>query len=292
MSGRMVRGDGMLPFVGFVTQVPRMDDADPAAQITVKDHWVRLAAARTALSGTVSGASGLLIANAVKEAAGRARPPLFIDLANMPQVSPAANYEYRANTVEQFIRAMEQQTGWEAFFRYDIDRTKVVTYLCWASKRGYDRRDRQILAQGVQLASFAYPLDFTVGAAAGVAVGGSGAFGSRKTSESTSPPQQQSQSFPAGGFQTQIDVSQQVSDQRVLSQRAAYLLATPENAVARISASLLEAETDMRSVEVGDIRTIRSTTGFMGAATEHVARIVAMEMRPDTGLHSLELVEI
>lgn len=282
------RSDGALPFVGFVTQVPRMDDGDPYATITVKDHWARLGAARTALSGSVSGASGLIIANAVKEAAGRATPPLFLDLALLPQVSPAASYDLRANKLDQFIRALEKQTGWEAFFVYDIDQRHVTTYLAWASQRGYDRRNGQVLLQGRQLASFSYPLDFEAGGSSGVAVGGTGAFDDRETVTATLNMPLGLQSM--GG--TKIDISQQVSDKRVLQQRADYLLATPENAVARISAQLLEAETDMRNLSLGDVRTVRTTDGFLGAATEHVARIVAMEMHPGEGVHDVELTEV
>lgn len=289
------RPDKALPFVGFVTQIPRMDDADPYATITLKDHWSRLSAARTALSGSVSGSSGLLIANAVKEAAGRAKPPLFLDLALLPTVSPAANFDLRANKLDQFIRALEKQTGWEAFFTYDIDERHVTTYLAWASKRGFDRRNAQTLMQGRQLSAFGYPLDFEAGVSSGVAVGGTGTFSGRTSVEVAAQPSSQVQGYgvlPKTTFRTDVAISQQVTDKRVLTSGANYLLTTPENSVASITASLLEAETDMRSIGVGDIRRVVTNDGFLGASTVHLARIVAMEMHPAEGVHDLQLVEV
>lgn len=276
--------DGYLPFVGFVT-LAQFTASDTHIQLNIGDHTTKLALGVTKTARSIATASGSLISDVLAEMQDRSAPALGLNLSHLKQ-GPSVNRELRMEKGDSFLRSMENDTNWEFFFSYAITPQSVETFVEFTERQGKDRRTEEALEEGVQLADVTLTYDFTLGAAQATSVGGTGAFPSRRTQTAKTAVR------PIGGGGTIPIVQQTVNETNILQAQAQAALDAPENVARRISAQVVETGIDRSRFGVGDIRTFRLASAFLGTPVELVSRIIGIGMNPATGVHDIEAVEV
>lgn len=284
------RSDGLLPFVGFAID-PAGGESDTHMQLTLADHTLRLSQASTRLVAESRQASGTMLAAELRDMDVRAEPPLYLDLRYVSQ-GPSVSLALTGQNGDSFLRELERQTGYEAYFTYAISTRGVTTYLQWRQQQGQDRRAEDSWRGGDQLADVRYAIDNRLGLKAATSVGGTGAVSARASATANATGNRSlgatvtKVAAPARGIGgTRVDFLQTVTDATVLKERSKQALIDPRNSPVRWEFGLVESKVDMTRVGVGDIRVLGSETAFLGQPVEGVARIIAMELHPAEGVH-------
>jgi hypothetical protein len=292
------RDDKLWPFVGFVTKytAPRKD---PEVELGVSDHVWLLARARTRLSGFASGASGTVLASALADMKARAEPPLNFELA-FSAGGGLADWEFKPDEGLDFLKRLSSATGWEWAFIHEITDDGVRTVLDWREFIGQDRRVEVVWEESKHLADVTYSFDAKGFAAAGVAVGGSPSLAVRPaavqsqsgTSNDGTPTRKLdraawAQASPAL-MGTRITREPQVTNQETLFAAAANLRESPQHVARQLSLSIHEGAVEMDRFGVGDIVTVRLADTDLGMPLQVPARLLAINMRPDSGVHEVE----
>lgn len=298
----VLRSDGNLPFVGFPVS-PSFEDADTHGAFQLADHTLLLNQATTRIAAETRAASGYLIAGEMRAAAARSEPPLPVDLM-LVGGGPPSSIATSAQTLAAFIREIERQTDYEAFFSYNVSPSNpyppsIVTYLNWRSRQGEDRRNEDRWQGGKHLGRVKYTFDYTRGARAHTSVGGTGALPDRPAQSASvggtaigTPTVVPAGAVTPGIGGSRVDFVQAVTDPQILAARSRQYIGSPENAVVSWEFDIIESEVDMARVGVGDIRVIGSDSAFLGQAVEGVARIVGLQVSGDAGVHRAVAVEV
>ena len=291
------RSDGLLPFVGFAVD-PSGAESDAHMQLTLADHTLRLSQASTRLVAESRQASGTMVIAELGDMDVRAEPPLYLDLRYVSQ-GPSASLALTGQNGDSFLRELERQTGYDAYFTYDISMRGVVTYLQWRQQQGQDRRAEDSWRGGDQLADVRYAIDNRLGLKAATSVGGTGAVSARTSATANATGNRSlgatvaKVATPARGIGgTRVDFIQTVTDAAVLQERSKRALIDPRNSPVRWEFGIVESRVDMTRVGVGDIRVLGSETAFLGQPVEGVARIIAMELHPAEGVLRCVAVEV
>jgi hypothetical protein len=299
--GRMVtleRSDGLLPWVGYITQTD-MDTADPEASFICTDWAGTLfERARTAKGWAAQElSSGELIRRVHEEADARGEPPLPCDLDT--EAGPAVPYTPKMETFLAFLRDMAARTGWEWAMRYSVGATVGAT-LKWTGSIGFDRSGEVAFQQGrhFQRARLTRSIEGHISAA--VAVGGTGAFGARPAAQVNQAGRQDSgiaaqksgfgpPNSPAlAGTRVLVDPVVTTTDALLASARSTFT--SPDYVKERPTLSIVESTIDMKKIELGSRYSVKFTSLDLGLGYERVVRVVAIDLS-ESGIMQL-VVEV
>ncbi len=290
------RSDKAHPWVGFLRRYSARK-SDSLVTFELADHMARFRKARTKISGTVSGSTGAIITNTVRDMETRGEPPLYVQLGQVQQ-GPATDYAYRAQYGHDFLRQMVDASGWEWGFGYSITADEVVTSLLWQDSIGLDRRDTVVFEESRHVTDIEYVIDYEAGIDASVVIGGSGNLAGRRVvgaSKTGRAPDvdmraaQVSRRHRLGG--TRVLVEQQVTDELALRRGAQRFHDAPGFATEQIAFTVVEYDekgvqiVDMRLFDIGDIVTVRMLDTDLGLPREPIVRITGISYDPERKQH-------
>lgn len=290
------RGDGLLPFVGYVTRYAATRSAADV-ELIITDHTWLIAQALTQKGGTFSGASGTLIAQTLREIDARGQPPLGL-LLDRVVTGPGIDYAYAAAKGDQFLKSVVDFTGWEWQIAYAVTRGDLTASLIWQERIGDDLRGSTVWEEGKQLQDVSYVQDAAGYLAAGVAIGGTGAV-SERPAAAVNAAGVSSASIAArvatvnAGVSPALQGTRLVMDPAITSSAALFAAAAratlaPDNVAEAISFKIVESETDMSAVAVGNIVTVRLASTDLGLPLQRDVRILAIGIDGAAGVHSIE----
>lgn len=296
----ILRSDGNLPFVGYPVS-PSFEDTDTHGAFQLADHTLMLNQGNARIAAEVKLASGYLIADELRAAALRAEPPLNIDLS-LVGGGPPASIAMSGQNLDSFLREMERQTDYEAFLSYNVTPatpypTSLKTFLNWRNRQGTDRRNEDRWEGGIHLSKVKYAYDYTKGLHAHTSVGGTGVLTDREAQtasvngRSIGKPNVVAPGSLLGIGGSKVEFNQMVTDPPILAMRSEQYIGSPENAVIRWEADVIESGVDMSRVECGDIRVLSSDTAYLGQPVTGVARMIGLELNADSGVHRAIFVE-
>ena len=290
------REDGAWPFVGFPVS-PRFKRSDTHGAINLADHTMLLNQAHARLRAESRKASDIFIAEELSDMAIRAEPSLYLDLRHVIG-GPAASLAMSGQTGDSLLRELEKQTGYDAFFSYEISPAGVTTYLRWQPRQGKDRRGEDRWTDGEQLADVQYGFDYRKGKKSVTSVGGTGPVTDRNSATATSGARGIGASVArvatskVGIGGSAVEFAPQTTSTEVLAERSKQILAAPSNAVAAWEFDIIESAVDPANVSAGDTRRISSQAACMGQPVSGIARITGIEFNGDLGVHRAVAVEV
>lgn len=296
------RSDGLFPFFGWLTSVEAADDDGLIDCVATDNTWL-LQGARTTRDAPRQQASGELIAAVIREADARAAPPLNLNLSNVLS-GPAVEHALSFEQLDDFLTKMSEKTGWEWALRTSIDgRGAVSNLLEWRYRRGSDRRAELVLQEGrhlqrIKVTKRARGFRFST-----FVIGGTGDMLSRPVAEAnlrgsapdvdavsgvTVPVAVRPTRSPALNL-TRVVFARETTDIATLQQAAQAGHDDPRYTAIQISTSLVESEVDMRLIEVGSVYSVNIYAANLGVPERLTARLMAIKLNPDTGVHDIEL---
>lgn len=300
-AGAMVsieRSDGYWPWIGYVTEMIDAPD-DPYISIVLRDHTFLLEQSRTAWGGSFAGSSGRLIRETLSEINARGEPPLMLDLSQLPDNGPRVTWEYKADKGLSFLQRVQTITGWEWALRPSLSDKRVIVQMVWAERIGADRREAVRWEEGRHIVQVRYGQRASGFVRAALVSGGSGDFAGLVAVQASERPVPDVESF-SHGLRRETDVpdspalrgtltyhEHQVTDLDSLRAGAVQLLQAPDNAAETLSFSLVESAIDMSQLGIGDIVTVQ--TQNTARRLRRVVRVIAVQLNPDTEVHSVEV---
>jgi hypothetical protein len=299
MMVSLERTDGFLPWVGYVTErVLTVKDA--TIRFTAQDHAGAIfAKGRTAKNwGELTIEASVFIQRVFEEAAGRAEPPLFVELGDSFAGGGIISYTPKAESLLQFLRKMADFSNYEWGLQHSVTPGRVITRLLWQHRLGRDLSDQPAFVQGPHFEDAKLTQRAEGDITAALAIGGVGPVASRPASsvsaigaaspgidghrlegavQPTSPAQ-------AG---TRVVVASQVTNRDALTRGAVKLHEAPDYIREQLSFSLVESKIDMSLIELGSKYTVRFEDIDMGLGLERHIRINGLSLG-ENGLVDVE----
>jgi hypothetical protein len=265
--------DGHAEWAGFLTS---LDDnaGDPFVPLTFADHFVDMDDATAPGSGGGVKSSGRIITDALTYAQGVAAPPLFLSLDAIANNSPGVSWEFKGESVLDVIRAMEQQSGYDAWLASEITPGDVRTGLVWQGSQGTDRREEDAWEDGKHFQGRRYKAQYRKGLSRAVTVVGSGATRQIVAVKRAGKP-------AAGRGGSLTTYALQAATAEAAARIGRSRLDAPENASESLRLILNEDAVDRAALDVGDLRRIKYRV--LGQRRESDFKVTGIGYAPGTG---------
>ena len=266
--------DGYAEWAGFLTSLS--DSAgDPFVPLTFADHFIDLDDATAPASGGGSKSSGVLITEALRYAQAIAAPPVYLSLRGVASNSPGGSWTFKGESVLDVIRAMEQQTTWDAHIGLQVTPGDVSASLIWQGPQGLDRRNEDAWEDGKHFQGRRYAAQYRKGITRAVTVVGTGG-----TRSNVAVKRGSGLVRGRGGSVTSYALQAGTADAaaRIGQSR----LDAPENASETIRLVLDEDTVDRATLGVGDLRRLRYRV--LGQRRESDYKVTGVGYAPGTGL--------
>lgn len=286
------RSDGLLPWVGFVTD-RRLGLSDPHAGFVAQDHYGAIfKQARTAKQQderTLS--SGDLIKEILQEVDARGLPPLDVDFNANVTGGPRISYTPKAERLSSFLTKMARMCDCEWGLTYSVAPASASASLTWQHRLGHEHTG-VTFEEGRHFEDARLEQRADGHIAAGIAIGSSGTFGARPAVEvneqgraSPGVEGRRASIAPIASspalMGTRVIVEPQVSGTDSLALAAERALEAPDGVREDLTFGLVESEIDMKELELGGTYRVRFAGLDLGLGYQRRIRIKAMSLGED-----------
>lgn len=294
------RADRLWTWAGWIAKYSA-DRAGTTYGYMARDASCILKNARAAKSGTVSGSAGNVLLAVMNEIAMRSGLPFSLE--RVTNGGPYIDYSPNARNGLAVLNDLAKHANYEWWFDIEVTANGVTQYLRFEERMGYDRRTDVIWNEGQQLNVGEYTQDADGYDSEVLVVGGEGSFAGRTAVTINRESNNVEQLDDVAALPTtapllsdgtspilegsNVIVSRGVTNIVALKNAGYYRADTPEEYGESLTGEVVEASTDMEAWGVGDFITVKMIDTDLGLPQVIPVRIIGVNFKPDTGLHSL-----